>query len=236
MAKLDTRAWISALARLRRVRRQVEPHLRAELASIEEDLQELVGPTVRPADAASILGLSEPALKRWLDNAEIASVLTPRGRREVPVPELLDLVEEVERARESGAARPLTRVIRDRTRLAEETVDVDRLLPRPRVRAHRTAELQALAYHRLVAERLHDELVAQARRRLERWRRSGRIHPRWAEEWERVLSQPLAEIRTAISADTPAGRQLRQTSPFAGALTEQERRLLAQAVSGRAAV
>jgi hypothetical protein len=234
MTKSDSRAWIRALARLRHVRRQLEPQLRAELTSIEEELAELVGPTVRPADAASILGLSEPAFKRWLDNGQIASVLTPRGRREVPLPELLDLVEEVERARERGAARPLTRVIRDRTRLAKETVDVDRLLPRPPGRTHRTAELQALAYHRLLAERLDDELVAQARRRLQRWRAARRIDPRWAEEWERVLSQPLEEIRALISADTPEGRQLRQTSPFAGELTEQERRLLAQAVAQRA--
>src|SRR5207247_3005200 len=144
MANSNTTAWIRALARLRRVRRQVEPHLRAEIAAIEEDLQELVGTTVRPADAARTLGLSEPALKRWLDNGQIASVLTPRGRREVPVSELLDLVEQVERARASGLARPLTRVIRNRSRVAEETVDIDRLLPRSRTHTHRTAELQAL--------------------------------------------------------------------------------------------
>jgi hypothetical protein len=62
----------------------------------------------------------------------------------------------------------------------------------------------------------------------------GRIDPRWYQEWDRVLSRPIGDIRAAISADTPAKRQLRQTSPFAGALTEQERRLLTKAVSDRA--
>src|SRR6266511_863623 len=231
MRKADIQTWIENLRRLRRVRGQVDPRFQAELASIEESLEEAVGPTVRPADAARLLGLSEPALKRWLDSGEIAAVMTPRGRRELPLGELLDLLEEVEQARQIGVARPLTRVIRDRTRHAEETVDIDRLLPRRRRRTHRTAELQALAYHRLVAERLDEQLVDQARRRLDRWHRAGRIHPRWYQEWYRVVSRSIDDIGAAIGAETQEARQLRQTSPFAGALTEQERRLLTKAVA-----
>lgn len=234
MPKLDTPTWIESLRRLRRIRQQVAPALWAELDPIEENLEEAVGPTVRPADAASLLGVSKPALKRWLDRGEVAAVMTPRGRREIPLGELLDLLDEVDEVRETGVARPLTRVIRDRARVAEEAIDIDRLLPRSQRRTHRTAELQALAYHRLVSERLDEQLVDQARRRLDRWHRMGRIDPRWYQEWDRVLSRPIGDIRAAISADTPAKRQLRQTSPFAGTLTEQERRLLTKAVSDRA--
>jgi hypothetical protein len=181
------------------------------------------------------LGVSQPALHRWLEKGEIAAVLTPQGRREIPLSELLGLFEEVAAARRLGASRPLARVIAERRRRTAETVDLDRLLPPRRRRGHRTAELQGLAYHRLVAERLDDRMIEDARRRLERWRKTGRIHQRWAEEWERILSMPLSRIAKTISADTARARTMRQASPLAGALTEQERRQLVRAVEERAA-
>jgi hypothetical protein len=95
--------------------------------------------------------------------------------------------------------------------------------------------LQSLAYHRLVAERLDDRILGDARQRLRRWRRDGRIDPRWAEEWDRILSMPLLGIAKAISADSPKARELRQSSPFAGVLTPQERQRLVRAVEDRAA-
>jgi hypothetical protein len=76
--------------------------------------------------------------------------------------------------------------------------------------------LHALAYHRVVANRLDEMLVRDARRRLERWEKEGRIDPRWAREWEQILA-------------------LRQSSPFAGSLTEHERRRIVQAVEQHAA-
>jgi len=94
--------------------------------------------------------------------------------------------------------------------------------------------MQGLAYHRAVAERLDRDLVEEARRRLRRWRREGQLDARWADEWEKLLSQPASQIAKIISSDSKHGRALRQTSPFAGALTEQERRRLVKAVEERA--
>jgi hypothetical protein len=225
---------IENVLRLRRAEHLADSRLRAEIATAREFLEGLIGPTVRPADAARVLAISQPALLRWMENGEISSVMTPQGRREIPLSELVELLDEVERAREEGAGRPLARVVRDRRRRAEEAVDLDRLLPRRQRRGHRTAELQALAYHRLVAERLDERIVDEARRRLRRWRASGRVHPRWIEEWERILAMPLSRIAKTISADTTRARELRQTSPFAGVLSEHERRRLAKAVEERA--
>jgi hypothetical protein len=222
------------ILRLRRAARTANPQLRAEIAPVLEFLEDIAGQTVRPADAARLLGISQPALKRWLDGGEISAVTTPRGRREIPLSEFLDLLEEVEDVRGEAGGRPLTRVIRERERRADESIDLQRLIPRRSRRTHRTAELQALAYHRLIAERLDDEIADEARARLSRWRREGRIHPRWSDEWERILALPLPEIRKAISADTKRASELRQTSPFAGMLTEQERQRLVKAVEDRA--
>jgi hypothetical protein len=89
---------------------------------------------------------------------------------------------------------------------------------------HRADELSSLAYHRQVAKRLRRSTVDHARRQLWVWRDQDRIDPRYAEEWERVLSLPVATIKRVISDDTRHGRDLRQNSPFAGVLSEPERR------------
>ncbi len=223
---------IECLLRLRRAERVAGSPVREDIAPVREFLEELLGPTVRPAHAARLLGISQPALSRWLDQGDVASVVTPEGRREIPLSELLDLVEDVVEVRDAGAQRPVARVIHDRQRRALETIDLDRIFP-DRKRSHRSAELQSLAYHRVVADRLDDQLVERARRRLDRWREAGQIHPRWADEWGDVLSKSLSEIGGVISADSAHARSLRQTSPFAGALNEQERRRLVRFVEGR---
>lgn len=225
---------IENILRLRRAERLADPSLNGELASVREFLEREVGSTVRAAEAARVLGISQPALNRWIDKGEISALMTPQGRREIPLSELVGLLDEVERARDEGWGRPLASVIRDRRRRSAETIDLDRLLPRKRDRGHRTAELHGLAYHRLIAERLDGHMVAEAQRRLHRWRESGRVHTRWADEWERILSLPEPRIAQAIGADTPRGRELRQTSPFAGLLNEQERRALVEAIEARA--
>ena len=223
---------IENILRLRRAERVADQNLRGELASVRGFLEDSVGRTVRTADAARLLGVTQPALKRWIDKGEISALMTPQGRYEVPVSELVDLLDETEQARAEGSGRPLASVIRDRRRRSVETVDLDRLLPRKR-RTHRTAEQVALAYHRVVAERLDENIVEEARRRVDRWRQKGSVHPHWVEEWERVLVMALPQIAKTISADTPRARELRQTSPFAGVLNQQERTRLVDAVEGR---
>jgi predicted transcriptional regulator len=227
-------AGIRHVLQLRQAEAIVEPDVRMAIAEAREFIEEGLGSTVRPATAARLLGVSQTALTRWLERREIASVLTAAGRREIPLAELLDLLEEAERLDVTEASRPLAAVLRERRRKAEESVDIERLLPRRRARTHRVPELHALAYHRLIAERLEESTVEQARRRLARWKAAGRIHPRWASEWEEVLAQPLPRIARTISADTQHARELRQSSPFAGELNEHERRRLVEAVERRA--
>jgi hypothetical protein len=223
---------VEQILRLRRAEDLADPRLRRELRSVRAFLEELAGPTVTRAQAARLLGLSQTALDRWIGKGEVTAVVTPQGRREIPLSELVELLEEIEQLGDRSS-RPLASVIRERRRRSVDGADLNRLIPRRGRRGHRVAELQALAYHRLVAERLDEDVVDNARRRLARWRSEGRLDPRWAEEWERVLELPLPRIAKTISADTKRARELRQTSPFAGVLTEQERRQLLRAVEER---
>lgn len=229
----DVADFIENIVRLRRAENLASPELRPEIASVRTFLETLVGSTISRAEAARVLGISQPALDKWISKGEISSVLTPQDRREVPLAEVVGLLDDVQRARQEQRGRPLTWVLRERARSAREEIDVDRLLPKRKPRTHRIAELQSLAYHRLVAERLNDSIVDAARGRLRRWNQEGRLHPHWAEEWEHILSMPVSQVRAAISADSSVARELRQTSPFTDVLTEQERVALHRAVEAR---
>jgi hypothetical protein len=89
---------------------------------------------------------------------------------------------------------------------------------------HRLAEERSLAYHRVVAERLAGEplLLERSRARVRGWLQSGELAP-YAGEWDRILAMPLEAMRLAVVEDTEAGRARRQASPFAGAMSAQER-------------
>lgn len=179
--------------------------------------------TVPLEEAARLLETTPEALVDWSNQGDVALVLTPAGERELPASHLADLRAAMER---DGLT--LAEVNSKRRHLAEE-IDVDALLPElyPADRhGHRPPELRALVYHRLVAERLDETVRATARERLERWAESGRVHPEWARRWREALALPLEELAAMISADRAETRALHQTSPFAGALNEQERRRL----------
>jgi hypothetical protein len=62
------------------------------------------------------------------------------------------------------------------------------------------------------------------------WLDQGKIDPRYAQQWDEVLRRPVTEVRRAISEDTPQMRDLRQNSPFAGMLSEPERRKIVEEI------
>jgi len=105
-----------------------------------------------------------------------------------------------------------------------------RLEERASAAPHRTAELHSLAYHQAIAPRLRRPIVEEAQRKLARWREEGRLDGPHAEAWEELLARPIEEIREAIVQDDERGRDLRQSSPLAGLLSEQERRKLLSTV------
>jgi hypothetical protein len=200
-----------------------------DIAAVRADLERAVGPTVSRAISARLLGISQTALDRRIEQGLIPAVMTTEGRREVPLSRLLDLVEGVEERRHTRKeARPVTGLIRSQ-RAAAEDLDPEEILPRRYVReaakrGHGRAELQSLGYHRVVARRLDSEMVDAARHRLRRWRAEDTIDGRYADAWERLLDRPLPTIRRVIRQNSQRARDLRQNSPFAGALTEPDRR------------
>ena len=52
---------------------------------------------------------------------------------------------------------------------------------------------------------------------------------RWLDEWERLLLGPTDRLLAALVSPSPKGRELRQNSPFAGILADDERARVLQA-------
>ena len=91
---------------------------------------------------------------------------------------------------------------------------------------HRLIDERSLAFGKLIADKVRADptLTQHARDNLERWMRdcSERLRPALL-EWEEVLNGPLPELLNfQVSRDERATR-LRQSSPFAGVITSEER-------------
>jgi hypothetical protein len=93
--------------------------------------------------------------------------------------------------------------------------------------SHRLLEIRSLAMHALIAAKIERDrapiLIAQ--RNLDRWQARGKeAAPRWLAEWRAILRRPWREVAAFITEMSEDAARLRQSSPFAGALTPLERR------------
>ena len=92
---------------------------------------------------------------------------------------------------------------------------------------HLTKHRRTLALHRLIAEKVRRDplLIDKARATLDRWTAmyTRAAVPYYITGWTEVLDQGL-EVTLAFMVDEGEhATELRQSSPFAGALTPQER-------------
>lgn len=230
MASKDRKRLFENIVRLRHAESQA-PSL--DISLVREDLEAELGEAVSRSLSARLLGVSHTALNNWIETGDVPVVISERGRREVPLPTLLDLFERVSDERSSGrrTLHVLEPVMAEGRRRAERMrleVDIDDSCER--LDPHRRQELRSLAYHRALAPRLRRPMIDEAQRKLARWTRDGRIDPHYAEAWESVFAMPMTEIRKVIAADDARGRDLRQNSPLAGLLSEPERRKILEMV------
>jgi hypothetical protein len=104
--------------------------------------------------------------------------------------------------------------------------------PAPYYSSHRLAEARSLAMHALIARKIEraPSLLDIPRQNLLRWRtRSSGQVPRWLEEWQSLLKRPWPQIAALITASSETAARLRQSSPFAGVLSETERQRIYEA-------
>lgn len=100
---------------------------------------------------------------------------------------------------------------------------------------HRVLDIRSLALHALVARRLvrEPQLVERARAVLDRWAAAEPGRSDAVSRWRRVLDLPADHIALFLTSTTPEATELRQSSPFATLLPDDERRLLLDAFRER---
>ena len=91
---------------------------------------------------------------------------------------------------------------------------------------HRLIDERSLAFDRLIAAKLRAEpaLIEKARGNLARWLEtcSDRARPALL-EWQGLVDGPFDELLVLLEATDERATRLRQSSPFCGILTEDER-------------
>jgi hypothetical protein len=194
-----------------------------ELAKVRLYLERELGETVSLRLAGRLLGVSHTALQRWIKSGDLPVVFTESGKGQVPVQALLTLYEATHSDDEAQRPRYVLTPTMTRQRQAAEQIRIPPL-PGGFPQGHDRARARSLAYHRELAKRLRQPMVQEARHTLLRWREQGRIDPRYAERWEQLLDRPIHEIRRALVSEDQDSDDLRQNSPFAGMLSEPERR------------
>lgn len=93
------------------------------------------------------------------------------------------------------------------------------------VSLHRLAEERSRVLHALIAVRLMTEptLVERARARVDGWRRTGLVATPYVEGWSALLGAPLDVLAAFLTDSSERARELRQVSPFAGAVDPRTR-------------
>jgi hypothetical protein len=94
-----------------------------------------------------------------------------------------------------------------------------------RYSSHRLLEARSLAMHALIAGKLARDpsLLSKPRQNLETWSGRWQHSPRWVHEWRQILALSWQHIAALIAEPSERGARLRQSSPFAGVLTPEER-------------
>ncbi|WP_432262833.1 hypothetical protein [Cupriavidus sp. TMH.W2] len=105
--------------------------------------------------------------------------------------------------------------------------------PSPPHNDHRRLDLRSLALHRMVADKLaaNPALLEVAQCNLIRWREH--MRGTWLDEWDAYLNGPFDQLLAFLREDSETATRLRQSSPFAGILTEQERLAIYESYSAR---
>ncbi len=90
---------------------------------------------------------------------------------------------------------------------------------------HVRLDERSLALHDLVARKLLADpgVLKTAQANLRRWQDSNASASSALTEWEKILSGPADQVAKFLVERSERATRLRQSSPFAGSLTEDER-------------
>jgi hypothetical protein len=197
--------------------------LLGELARSNETLAE--HRLVPISEAIRLSGRSRNTIKGWVERGLLDGFRSPTNNELfVRRDQLLRLIDKY--AVPSNAS-PASRPALTQRRGSPSPSRLDR---------HRLAEQRSLALHKRIAELIDDDpsIVATAQRRVARWLDGTErfaASPEYARRWKSLLSGPQRRLLEALRSDSEESRALRQSSPFAGVLSERERHAILEGVN-----
>ncbi len=142
----------------------------------------------------------------------------PRRRGRPPSGQAVPAAERMRRMRERRKSAGLKPVVEWVPRNPE---------PAAPYSSHRLLEARSLAMHALIAHKIERDrtLLETPLGNLKRWRsRWQNDPPRWFQEWQELMTRPWPEIAALITEPSENAARLRQSSPFAGVLSSDERK------------
>ena len=217
----DKLAVFDQVVLLRRAESQA-PGVR-EIPIVRAQLERRMGSSVSLMMAARILGVSQTTVDRWSRCGDLPVVVSNSGRREIPVGALAELYERVEVERSAGRSHVLEPVVRE-WRDAAAAMDIESVAGGD-ADAHARGATRSLVYHRAGRAQAHTGACRRCTAaHLGVGEPGGSIDPQYANAWEHLLDGTVREVGARVRADTPRMADLRQNSPFAGVLSEPERR------------
>jgi hypothetical protein len=100
---------------------------------------------------------------------------------------------------------------------------------------HSRLDERSLAMHQLIAAKVQADpaLLDKARENVRRWQASDGSPKLALAEWEQILDGPSNQVAQFLAERSERATRLRQSSPFAGILTEAERRTIYESYSTR---
>ena len=100
---------------------------------------------------------------------------------------------------------------------------------------HGRIDARSLALHRLVAQKIAEnpELLEIARDNIRRWQSINNPPSDALAEWAEVLNGHLEEIAALLVDTSERATRLRQSTPFPGVLTQDERKAIYESYSAR---
>jgi hypothetical protein len=200
----DRELMINGLLGLRRVRDLLPGN--PDVSRGIEGIQAALGDAVPQRTAARALGVAHPEVSKLISSKKLRTVDNVRGKAQIVVESLLELIEEGGGA---GHAAALKKEARN-SRLAEiaaERDDGERGIDQ-------IMEMRALAFHRAMARNLDRATCERALEVVGEQRAAGAITDEQAEEWEALLDRPVSDVAAKMVDYSTAGVELRKSSPF----------------------
>ncbi len=187
---------IDGLVGLRRVRQLLPGNVDVDRALT--GLEEALGGAVSQRVAARALGIPHPELSKLIAQKKLETTNTSRGKNQVEIRSLIDMIEAKESAERGGSKREA----KEEKAPGDSRSISDIMVAR------------ALAYHRALARNLDRPMIDRASEIVDEWAESGKLNDDQATEWRRVLGLPFDDIASAMIEFGEAGNERRRVSPF----------------------